>query len=70
MIPAMGLPGAALSLLLIDVLMMFLVLRTSLRQLNDTLPQFLAGVFTVPRFPARGTTTATGATPRPSLDAE
>lgn len=63
LIPSLGLPGAALSLLLIDVLMIFLVLRTSLRQLNDTLPQFLGGIFSIPRFWA-------AAAPRPSLDAE
>lgn len=61
-IPALGLPGAAWSLLLIDLAMIWLVLRTSLRQLEDSFTQFLSGVFRVPRFwvPA----------PRPSLDSK
>lgn len=62
LIPALGLPGAAWSLLLIDVLMIVLVLRTSLRQLEDTFTQFVSGVFTVPRFWV--------AAPRPSLDSK
>lgn len=62
LIPALGLPGAAWSLLLIDLLMIWLVLRTSLRQLEDTFTQFVSGVFSIPRFwtPA----------PRPSLDSK
>lgn len=61
-IPGLGLTGAALALLLIDVLMIWLVLRTSLRQLNDKLPQFLGGVFSIPRFWAAATS--------PSLDSK
>jgi O-antigen/teichoic acid export membrane protein len=61
LIPTFGLPGAALSLLLIDVLMIWLVLRTSLRQLDDTFGQFLSGVFSIPRL-------WTTAPPQPSLD--
>ncbi|MCU1295588.1 MAG: hypothetical protein JWP08_4438 [Bryobacterales bacterium] len=62
LIPALGLPGAAWSLLLIDLLMIWLVLRTSLRQLEDTFTQFVSGVFSIPRFwtPA----------PRSSLDSK
>lgn len=61
-IPGLGLTGAALALLLIDVLMIWLVLRTSLRQLNDKLPQFLGDVFSIPRFWAAATS--------PSLDSK
>jgi O-antigen/teichoic acid export membrane protein len=62
LIPALGLPGAAWSLLLIDLLMIWLVLRTSLRQLDDTFLHFVSGVFSIPKFwiPA----------PRPSLDSK
>ena len=63
LIPSLGLPGAAWSLLLIDLLMIWLVLRTSLRQLDDTFPQFVSGVFSLPKF-------SVAAPPRPSLDSK
>ena len=62
LIPSMGLPGAAWSLLAIDLVMIWLVLRTSLRQLDDTLGGFLGSVFTLPKFWVP--------TPRPSLDSK
>lgn len=62
LIPSLGLPGAAFSLLLIDLLMIWLVVRTSLRQLDDTLTQFINGVFSIPRFWASA--------PSASLDSE
>lgn len=61
-IPVMGLPGAAWSLLLIDLMMICLVLRTSLRQLEDTFTQFLSGVFSMPKLWVTA--------PRPSLDSK
>lgn len=48
LIPGMGLPGAACSLLLTDLIMVSLVLRTSLRQLHESFGDFTAALFRLP----------------------
>jgi O-antigen/teichoic acid export membrane protein len=48
LIPAMGITGAACALLLVEILMISLVLRTSLRQLDETFTEFASGLFRLP----------------------
>jgi O-antigen/teichoic acid export membrane protein len=50
LIPRMGIVGAALALLLINVLISGLVLQTALRQVQDTLREFVVSMFTLPVF--------------------
>jgi O-antigen/teichoic acid export membrane protein len=45
---ALGIVGAALALLLINASMLWLVLQTALKQVQDTLREFVAAMFTFP----------------------
>jgi len=48
--PRLGITGAALALLATDVWMTGLVLRTTLRQVQDSLKKFVAALFVIPAF--------------------
>ena len=50
--PIFGVTGAAISLLLIDVLMAWIVMRTALTQVQDTLPDLLAATIGI-KYPSR-----------------
>ncbi len=45
LIPSMGIVGAAWALLPVDVLMIFIVLPASLRQLHESYAEFISGIF-------------------------
>ncbi len=50
LIHALGIVGAALALLLINASMLWLVLQTALRQVQDTLREFIVAMFTLAPF--------------------
>jgi len=50
LMPTLGIAGAAVALLAIDGCMTGLVLRTTLRHVQDTLKRFVVALFALPRF--------------------
>jgi hypothetical protein len=50
LVPQLGTVGAALALLAIDGWMTAFVLRTTLRQVQDTSKEFTVALFAIPRF--------------------
>jgi Na+-driven multidrug efflux pump len=52
-VPFLGLRGAAVALILGDIWTALYVLRTSLRLIEDTVPNFCRGLLEIPAFPYR-----------------
>ena len=50
LVPVFGTPGAAMALFVTDGCMTWLVMRTSLYHVQDSLKDFIAALFVVPRF--------------------